>query len=217
MDGTNWYAYCNNDPVNFVDPWGLEEARDKNVLTSDDYGKIQMLTAIYNYGKYTMEDNAIADAAHIQAIKIRQQEKYRDTEGYGPVRTTAEPGVLQFAVLLGAVDNYKYLKTTAKVTIKIGSPLTTEQVDSLSGNNIKTFADSGCLSLIADFLGIDVMTETMIMEAIVKLNENYNPLYGKVALNDVIVTVTKTQPFNNKRLEFYFHKDNKSEFYYVME
>ncbi len=24
MDGTNWYAYCNNDPVNFVDPLGLD-------------------------------------------------------------------------------------------------------------------------------------------------------------------------------------------------
>ncbi len=23
-DGINWYAYCGNDPVNFVDPLGLE-------------------------------------------------------------------------------------------------------------------------------------------------------------------------------------------------
>ena len=23
-DGTNWYSYCAGDPVNFVDPWGLE-------------------------------------------------------------------------------------------------------------------------------------------------------------------------------------------------
>ena len=23
-DGNNWFAYCNNDPVNFVDLWGLE-------------------------------------------------------------------------------------------------------------------------------------------------------------------------------------------------
>ena len=80
-----------------------------------------------------------------------------------------------------------------------------------------SFADSGCSSLIASYLGIDDMTETMVMEAIVKFNENYNPLYGKVALSDVIITVTKKQPFNNKRLEFYFHKDNKSEFYYVTE
>jgi RHS repeat-associated protein len=23
-DGTNWFAYVNNDPVNYIDPWGLE-------------------------------------------------------------------------------------------------------------------------------------------------------------------------------------------------
>ena len=23
-DGLNWYAYCGNNPVNFVDPWGLD-------------------------------------------------------------------------------------------------------------------------------------------------------------------------------------------------
>jgi RHS repeat-associated protein len=25
-DGSNWYAYVNNDPVNWVDPWGLDKA-----------------------------------------------------------------------------------------------------------------------------------------------------------------------------------------------
>jgi RHS repeat-associated protein len=29
-DGSNWYAYVNNDPVNWVDPWGLE-ANDPRV------------------------------------------------------------------------------------------------------------------------------------------------------------------------------------------
>ncbi|HUH43735.1 MAG TPA: RHS repeat-associated core domain-containing protein, partial [Treponemataceae bacterium] len=31
-DGHNWYAYCSNDPVNFVDLWGLE-AGDKKYVT----------------------------------------------------------------------------------------------------------------------------------------------------------------------------------------
>ena len=25
MDGTNWYVYCDNNPVMFVDPWGLDD------------------------------------------------------------------------------------------------------------------------------------------------------------------------------------------------
>ena len=30
-DGLNWYIYCMNDPVNFVDPWGLMPRADQTV------------------------------------------------------------------------------------------------------------------------------------------------------------------------------------------
>jgi RHS repeat-associated protein len=30
-DGSNWFAYVNNDPVNWIDPWGLE---DKQIYTN---------------------------------------------------------------------------------------------------------------------------------------------------------------------------------------
>jgi RHS repeat-associated protein len=33
-DGTNWFAYVNNDPVNWIDPWGLS-ASDKIITTHD--------------------------------------------------------------------------------------------------------------------------------------------------------------------------------------
>ena len=41
-DGLNWYAYCGNNPVNFVDPWGLminDILNSKNISEhySDDY------------------------------------------------------------------------------------------------------------------------------------------------------------------------------------
>jgi RHS repeat-associated protein len=29
-DGSNWYAYVNNDPVNWIDPWGLEATNNSN-------------------------------------------------------------------------------------------------------------------------------------------------------------------------------------------
>jgi RHS repeat-associated protein len=35
-DGSNWYAYVNNDPVNWVDPWGLS-ASDKKTKSSTAY------------------------------------------------------------------------------------------------------------------------------------------------------------------------------------
>jgi RHS repeat-associated protein len=31
-DGSNWFAYVNNDPVNWVDPWGLEASDKKEPL-----------------------------------------------------------------------------------------------------------------------------------------------------------------------------------------
>jgi hypothetical protein len=33
-DGANWFAYVNNDPVNWIDPWGLEGATVRDVLTA---------------------------------------------------------------------------------------------------------------------------------------------------------------------------------------
>ena len=44
-DGYNWYTYCENNPVNFVDPMGL--SKKKNTSTSN--GKI-MYTEYYNHG-----------------------------------------------------------------------------------------------------------------------------------------------------------------------
>ena len=35
MDGLNWYAYCTDNPVNFVDPWGLEYV----VVSGGHYGE----------------------------------------------------------------------------------------------------------------------------------------------------------------------------------
>ena len=31
-DGTNWFSYCNGDPVNFVDLWGLCMGKDKKIM-----------------------------------------------------------------------------------------------------------------------------------------------------------------------------------------
>ena len=31
-DGTNWFSYCNGDPVNFVDLWGLEAGDKPNLI-----------------------------------------------------------------------------------------------------------------------------------------------------------------------------------------
>jgi hypothetical protein len=33
-DGSNWYVYCSNDPINFIDPLGLCAESDKSIYTN---------------------------------------------------------------------------------------------------------------------------------------------------------------------------------------
>jgi RHS repeat-associated protein len=40
-DGANWFAYVNNDPVNWVDLWGLESAATYSSLSNDNQGNWQ--------------------------------------------------------------------------------------------------------------------------------------------------------------------------------
>jgi uncharacterized protein RhaS with RHS repeats len=34
-DGLNWYTYCGNNPVNYIDPWGLWDAADHLRITHE--------------------------------------------------------------------------------------------------------------------------------------------------------------------------------------
>jgi RHS repeat-associated protein len=51
-DGTNWFVYVNNDPVNWVDLWGLNASDKNNSLPVNNIGKISGV-----YAEYRMQDN----------------------------------------------------------------------------------------------------------------------------------------------------------------
>ncbi len=213
-DGLNWYAYCHSDPVNFNDPFGLEEDRDKHVLTKEDYEKIQMLTAIYNYAVNNLKDMAIADEAHRQAVKIRQQEKYSNYPDYGPPRPATLSNILQYVPMHGAVDNYIYSRSKATVTIVIGKPLSEFDAQTASGEWIDSFSDSGGFAIIGDAFGASDVVDIAGSVAS-EVNSTFNPLYRKVSKGDVITTVYKKQFFNNKTIMFYFKGEDKQRCYYV--
>ena len=70
-DGLNWYAYCENNPVMFVDPWGLWKEGDEklpylvNYIINGADGKTGGLTAKWNEAQTESEKSRIATVANM--------------------------------------------------------------------------------------------------------------------------------------------------------
>ena len=60
-DGNNWYAYVNNDPVNFVDPLGLEEVFFSNSSTFVSTVPVESNPPIVGAFVVTVRTNVIVD------------------------------------------------------------------------------------------------------------------------------------------------------------
>ena len=84
-DGLNWYAYCGNNPVMFVDPWGLLRGPDYNKYgqwsenpDADDFGvdsaKYKMLVSLTNIW------NNVDDATREDVAKIAQDLRNADVD-----------------------------------------------------------------------------------------------------------------------------------------
>ena len=87
-DGTNWYVYCGNNPVAFVDPSGLAEQYFKNppqgsgtpendsaILNDKGLLYVNRLTSIYKLPE-VQNNTLVADAIHYQINKIRTDTNY---------------------------------------------------------------------------------------------------------------------------------------------
>ena len=59
-DGLNWYAYCGNSPVVFVDPWGLIPTNEESALISKH---------IYDYDESDTEDNRTVSGWRLIDVK----------------------------------------------------------------------------------------------------------------------------------------------------
>ncbi len=76
-DGSNWYAYCNSDPVNYVDLWGLD-ANDKG-----GNGNNGLYGERYHNGKYVMTVDVNNPEAFDAALSA-----YFGVRKYGAAGTT---------------------------------------------------------------------------------------------------------------------------------
>ena len=75
-DGSNWYAYCNSDPINYVDAWGLT-ASDNNSSNNGMYGER------YHNGQYVLT----VDVNNPEAFEAAMS-AYSGVRKYGAAGTT---------------------------------------------------------------------------------------------------------------------------------
>ena len=111
-DGTNWYTYCANNPVNSIDPSGYTTQADKDKLakgtiSKDQYGVITQLTNMYN----SIKDNAnlavgvkkaAQDAIH-QEAEIYRNNGYNFKTPGGSGNTSRTPDFWNLTINVGGV------------------------------------------------------------------------------------------------------------------
>ena len=74
-DGLNWYAYCYNNPVKYIDPSGrIVTDWDAENLTDEGIREIARLTILYEEAKAN-DDRTGMDLAHKRAEEIRATQK----------------------------------------------------------------------------------------------------------------------------------------------
>ena len=56
MDGLNWYVYCGNNPINFLDPYGLEM-----IISGSDYDKQRIFNDVKELTRDTLEYTELLD------------------------------------------------------------------------------------------------------------------------------------------------------------
>jgi hypothetical protein len=143
-DGANWFAYVNNDPVNFIDPWGLEcsasDAKYNSLeLTSKEQNMLTAATFAESspYGFYTEKEVA----GITSVILNRTLEQYDGNKTVEAVIT--EPGQVN------GIHTIEYSYAMSK--LDADSPLSKEEKSLLTSTDI-LFYDRK-LSDVKDIVG----------------------------------------------------------------
>ena len=105
-DGWNWYTYCGNNPVMFIDPMGTHQQiiRDNGVVTDIRYDLRQLLDVVH--GAAYVEDNivhikALGKTAEIDLVKLAEQEKHLEEDSRHNIDDNLHYTMKEFLTLLG--------------------------------------------------------------------------------------------------------------------
>jgi RHS repeat-associated protein len=74
-DGSNWFAYVNNDPVNYTDPWGLSTS-DRSRNAEEDDSTYTAQTVQYNFSVYHYESQVIHSLGVLVYPEIMNETRY---------------------------------------------------------------------------------------------------------------------------------------------
>ena len=70
-DGLNWYVYCENNPIVFVDPWGLEVATDYEEFAEQGYRDVYLRLAKLGAAWRETNDDNYRNELHAEAELLR--------------------------------------------------------------------------------------------------------------------------------------------------
>lgn len=207
LDGENWYVYCDNDPVNMVDPTGMWGGDVHKAMTRKAFNKIRKKLG-WKKGEYPEE---LLDGCVIPdgKRKYRKQHKWHGHKGYASVKNKQ---------LEKAVKLWKKGKKERAYT-ELGKGLHTIQ-----DHNAHTFQRNGktvnTWSYAKERFYIDKKTGAVIAgkypQYINKKFMNSLENSGKDYLGKVVHKFTadnKNVTFNNKK-NVWVWKDKKSKRYY---
>ena len=157
QSGTNWYVYANNNPLIYIDPWGLYAVGDEKLslviqqIINGTDGKIGGLTAKWHAAKTQKERDNIAKVANMLRCETTD---YDITKSSSALLLLNEKAVGSYPVSAGHMA--VMIKNTDGQGIYFsyagesgGSPIDKGEMsmDILSASEVSSFLSSGYLSM----------------------------------------------------------------------
>jgi RHS repeat-associated protein len=102
-DGANWFAYVNNDPVNWVDLWGLEDVyyyEENRSSTNTLYGHTSYSYTHYSDNKETLDQYREAQIA----VTARDTNYKQSKDNPGVFTNNAGPSLYSNAMSIGYIS-----------------------------------------------------------------------------------------------------------------
>ncbi|MDL2288354.1 RHS repeat-associated core domain-containing protein [Oscillospiraceae bacterium OttesenSCG-928-F05] len=204
-DGRNWYVYCGNSPIMFIDPSGKTIELDYDILNSTDLAIMLSLTTLYN----STDDINIRGSIHKTAESIRQRAEY--AAAYSA---------------RGHVDKYDFSNITREYNVEVitsskmheigcgtGVLGTQAIVDSYSGaatanelNNLISilgYAVGGMPTTLNEF-GKDYLEGELISNILY-----YTLTNTEVRIDDIAATIMIQNPYGATNHTFLYHYSSR--------